>query len=51
MECPHCGSEFEGKSHVFALGEDPDGSWQVLSAEHVFRDYQYSVDGKVALPA
>jgi hypothetical protein len=32
MECPHCGSEFEGKSHVFALGEDPDGSWQVSNA-------------------
>jgi len=28
----------------------PDGSYQVLSAEHVFRDYQFSVDHKVALP-
>jgi nitronate monooxygenase len=27
-----------------------DGSYQVLSAEHVFRDYQFSVDGKIALP-
>ena len=27
-----------------------DGSYQTLSAEHVFRDYQFSVDGKVALP-
>ncbi|MBI5918768.1 MAG: nitronate monooxygenase [Nitrosomonadales bacterium] len=27
-----------------------DGSYQVLSAEHIFRDYQYSIDNKVALP-
>lgn len=27
-----------------------DGSYQLLSAEHIFRDYQYSKDGKVALP-
>lgn len=29
----------------------PDGSYQVLSAEHVFRDYQISTDQKIALPA
>lgn len=28
----------------------PDGSYQVLSAEHIFRDYQFSTDNKVALP-
>jgi nitronate monooxygenase len=28
----------------------PDGSYQLLSAEHVFRDYQFSVDHQVALP-
>ena len=28
-----------------------DGSYQLLSAEHIFRDYQFSTDGKVALPA
>ena len=28
----------------------PDGSYQVLSAEQVFRDYQFSVDQKIALP-
>ena len=28
----------------------PDGSYEILSAEHVFRDYQYSVDHAVALP-
>ena len=27
-----------------------DGSYQILSAEHVFKDYQFSKDGKVALP-
>ena len=27
-----------------------DGSYQVLSAEHVFQDYQFSTDNKVALP-
>lgn len=29
MECPHCRAELNTKTHVFALGEDPDGSWQV----------------------
>ncbi|MBF0351235.1 MAG: nitronate monooxygenase [SAR324 cluster bacterium] len=28
----------------------PDGSWQILTAEHVFNDYLYSVDHKIALP-
>jgi NAD(P)H-dependent flavin oxidoreductase YrpB (nitropropane dioxygenase family) len=28
-----------------------DGSYQILSAEHVFRDYQFSTDQKIALPA
>jgi NAD(P)H-dependent flavin oxidoreductase YrpB (nitropropane dioxygenase family) len=27
-----------------------DGSYQQLSAEHIFKDYQFSVDNKVALP-
>ena len=27
-----------------------DGSYQILSAEHVFKDYQFSKDGKAALP-
>ncbi len=27
-----------------------DGSYQLLTAEHIFRDYQFSKDGKVALP-
>jgi len=28
-----------------------DGSYEILSAEHVFRDYQYSTDNKILLPA
>ncbi len=28
-----------------------DGSYQLLSAEHVFRDYQFSTGGQIALPA
>jgi NAD(P)H-dependent flavin oxidoreductase YrpB (nitropropane dioxygenase family) len=28
-----------------------DGSYQVLSAEHVFHDYQFSIDQKIALPS
>lgn len=28
----------------------PDGSYQVLSAAHIFHDYQYSKDNRIALP-
>ncbi|MFZ6757503.1 nitronate monooxygenase [Undibacterium sp. Ji50W] len=28
----------------------PDGTYALLSAEHVFRDYQFSVDHQIALP-
>jgi nitronate monooxygenase len=28
-----------------------DGSYQLLSAEHIFHDYQFSTDNKIALPA
>ncbi|MBI3096303.1 MAG: nitronate monooxygenase [Rhodocyclales bacterium] len=27
-----------------------DGSYQLLSAEHIFHDYQFSIDNKIALP-
>lgn len=27
-----------------------DGSYQLLTAEHIFRDYQFSKDGRIALP-
>jgi nitronate monooxygenase len=30
--------------------KNPDGSYQLLTAEHVFQDYQYSTDNKIALP-
>ncbi len=29
---------------------NPDGSYQILSAEHIFKDYQFSVDDQIALP-
>jgi len=28
-----------------------DGNYQILSAEHVFHDYQYSTDNRIVLPA
>lgn len=28
----------------------PDGTWQLLNAEHVFNDYRYSKDGAITLP-
>jgi NAD(P)H-dependent flavin oxidoreductase YrpB (nitropropane dioxygenase family) len=28
-----------------------DGTYQILSAEHIFKDYQFSTDNKIALPA
>jgi nitronate monooxygenase len=27
-----------------------DNRYQILSAEHVFKDYQFSTDNKIALP-
>ena len=30
--------------------QNADGSYQLLTAEHVFRDYQFSVDNQIALP-
>ncbi|MCL2635032.1 MAG: nitronate monooxygenase [Betaproteobacteria bacterium] len=29
----------------------PDGSYQLLTAEHIFKDYQFSIGQQVALPA
>lgn len=31
--------------------KNTDGSYRLLTAEHVFHDYQFSTDGKIALPA
>jgi hypothetical protein len=38
--------------HLQAQGhhQQADGSCQPLSAEHIFRDYQFSTDNKIALP-
>ncbi|AVZ78971.1 nitronate monooxygenase [Zoogloeaceae bacteirum Par-f-2] len=30
--------------------KDENGRYRILSAEHVFRDYQFSTEGKIALP-
>ena len=43
--CGHYTYRLKDTTHRLA-----DGSYQILSAEHVFRDYQYSVDQKIALP-
>ncbi len=32
MDCPHCQAELTAKPHVFALGIDQDGTWQVSSS-------------------
>jgi hypothetical protein len=29
----------------------PDGSYHMLSAEHIFNDYQFSTDGQIQVPA
>ncbi len=43
--CGHYTYRLKDTTHKLA-----DGSYQVLSAEHIFRDYQFSIDNKVALP-
>ncbi len=43
--CGHYTYKLKDTSHKLA-----DGSYQPLSAEHVFKDYQFSTDNKVALP-
>ena len=48
FNCWTCGSmTYRQKDTTRRLA---DGSYQTLSAEHIFRDYQFSVDQKVALP-
>ncbi len=44
--CGHYTYRLKDTTHKLA-----DGSYQILTAEHIFRDYQYSVDQKIALPA
>lgn len=46
--CWTCGSTtYRLKDTTFQLA---DGSYQELTAEHIFRDYQFSTDHKIALP-
>lgn len=44
--CGHYTYRLKDTSH-----KHEDGSYQILSAEHIFHDYQYSTDHKIALPA
>ena len=43
--CGHYTYRLKDTTHRLA-----DGSYQPLSAEHIFRDYQYSTDQKIMLP-
>ncbi len=43
--CGHFTYRLKDTTHRLA-----DGSYQILSAQHVFEDYQFSVDNQVALP-
>ena len=43
-----CG-QLTGRLKDTTLRHD-DGSYQLLSAQHVFEDYQFSIDDKIALP-
>ncbi len=48
MNCWTCGHytyRLKDTTHRLA-----DGSYQTLSAEHIFKDYQYSTDQKICLP-
>ena len=48
FDCWTCGQttwRLKDTSH-----RNADGSYQLLSAEHVFRDYQHSTEGRIALP-
>lgn len=49
FQCYTCGH------YVYRLKDttvkQDDGKYQILTAEHVFKDYQFSTNGKIALPA
>jgi NAD(P)H-dependent flavin oxidoreductase YrpB (nitropropane dioxygenase family) len=48
FNCWTCGATTHRlKDTTHKLG---DGNYQILSAEHVFKDYQFSVDNQIALP-
>jgi nitronate monooxygenase len=43
--CGHYAYRLKDTSHRLA-----DGSYQILTAEHIFKDYQFSVNNEIALP-
>jgi nitronate monooxygenase len=43
--CGHYTYRLKDTTHKLA-----NGDFQILSAEHVFKDYQFSVDNAIALP-
>ena len=43
--CGHFTYRLKDTTHLLA-----DGNYQILSAEHVFKDYQFSVNNEIALP-
>jgi nitronate monooxygenase len=43
--CGHYAYRLKDTSHRLA-----DGSYQLLTAEHIFKDYQFSVNNEIALP-
>ena len=43
--CGHYAYRLKDTSHRLA-----DGTYQILTAEHIFKDYQYSIDNQIALP-
>ncbi len=43
--CGHLTYRLKDTTHKLA-----DGSYEILTAEHVFKDYQFSTDNKLALP-
>lgn len=43
--CGHYTYRLKDTSHKL-----PDGNYQRLSAEHVFKDYQFSIDNKIVMP-
>ncbi len=43
--CGHYTYRLKDTSH-----RNDDGNYQILSAEHVFKDYQFSTDGQIASP-
>ncbi|MDR3214405.1 MAG: nitronate monooxygenase [Azoarcus sp.] len=49
FDCWTCG-HFTWRLKETSL-QEPDGSYRLLSAEHVFNDYRYSADGRIELPA